>query len=344
MRNPNIALRQRLSPQPTRLLLPVRLPRHVFPVLPAVPGIALRRLAGRIRPIDAPVVGRGSSHATNIDCARIPAVHPSSGIRGIGSVSALVNASVPGSNLLHQFGHLLGEPSRSHAAGIAHDVRELSENLFVIMPGSIPIHGDECRCRAAMPYPTSSADALHVDVHLAWQVVVENVAHATDVKAARCEVGGHHDLDLSVSKLLKHLFPLMLFQVSMKGAAVVILLEEFLIKALGLKLRVREDQQPLLWSTYSIPLVQKNDESVKFLVARNLEELLSHSGGCSTNDAHTDKDVLEEILHRHPLRALWERGREHQGLPLILGRHPVFLHDFLESSFHSHVQHAVRLI
>ena len=67
------------------------------------------------------------------------------------------------------------------------------------------------------------------------------------------------------------------------------------------------------------------------------------SGG--TNSANSKENIItEEVTCKH-LDLFWEGGREHHGLPSILGSwHVVLLNDPADLGLEAHVQHSVGLV
>ena len=75
------------------------------------------------------------------------------------------------------------------------------------------------------------------------------------------------------------------------------------------------------------------------------DHLLRDVLGGGTNPANSKENIVtEEVASKH-LDLFWEGGREHHGLPSILGSwHVVLLNDPADLGLEAHVQHSVGLV
>jgi hypothetical protein len=84
-----------------------------------------------------------------------------------------------------------------------------------------------CRAKsdsgAAIPYPATSANPMHVRVHSVRHIVIYHERYLLYIKAAGSNVGRHHDTDFASPATLQISVSLLLIQVAMQSSGLHVL-------------------------------------------------------------------------------------------------------------------------
>eukprot|EP00756_Hemistasia_phaeocysticola_P005701 Hpha_TRINITY_DN13458_c0_g1::TRINITY_DN13458_c0_g1_i1::g.130790::m.130790 len=228
-----------------------------------------------------------------------------------GHVTELVGGAAP--SLLHEFHELLGVlrvPVFEEGVGIT---------LVTCTPGT--------------------TDTVHVVLHRAGEVEVDNHGQVTDVETTRRDVSGDEDGRGAATELVKCTLTLVLLLVTVDGIRRVTTAAEVVGDLVGPPLGVGEHKH--LCEPVLLQLPHQVHDALVLLVPVAEYDVLRHVRvRCELETAHLDLHPVPLVVAGQALHLLRPRRRPHQRLPVRAD----LPHNLPDLRFETHVKHAVRLV
>ena len=195
---------------------------------------------------------------------------------------------------------------------------------------------DEQDRRTGAPCPPRTPDAVHIGLDVVGYVVVDHMADAGNVDAARRHVGGNHDVERTVAQLFNHPLAHLLVHVAVQRGNRVATRLQPSGQLVGSGLGTHEHQRGIQIFLH----VQDTRQRIELVGAADSPVALANGLDRARRrlDAH-----LEGFVHvgaRHATDRLAHRCREQRGLALARGMRE----DPLDVLDEAHAQHLVGLV
>ena len=180
-----------------------------------------------------------------------------------------------------------------------------------------------------------TTDTVDVSLNVVGHVVVDDMADARHVQAARGNVSRDHDVQLLVLQLLNCAFPLLLIHIAVQCRTWVAAGFQFFRQLYGCRFRSHKNQRGV-----DLFHFENAGQCIKLMQARYLPVALTNRGNRARLAANLEFFRIVKMAARYGADLIWHRRREQRDLTL--------LRRVLKNPFHiidkAHTQHFIAFI
>jgi len=195
--------------------------------------------------------------------------------------------------------------------------------------------GHDRECVAGGLRAAGAANTVHVVLGMLRHVVVDDVADARDVDAARGDVGRDHHFILAALEALERVDALLLGAIAVQRGHGVVLLLELAHDAVRAVFRARENEDAVV-----VRRLEEREQQVELLVRRDRIDRVSHALGGRAAGADLDFLGIAQAPGGQALDFVRDRRGIQQRLPILLA----LVDDAAHVGQEAHVEHAVHLV